>query len=75
VKRGDIVVHIHGGGGGYGDPLDRAPALVKRDILNEYVSLGKAKEDYGVVIDPRTLEVDLKATQELRDSMKKARTI
>jgi len=72
LKRGDTVVHIHGGGGGYSDPLHRDPGLVEKDVINEYVSLERAREDYGVVIDPSILKVDLKATQEKRDSMRKA---
>lgn len=74
LKRGDTVIHIHGGGAGYGDPLDRDPEMVEKDVINEYVSLEKAKKDYGVVIDPTTLKVDFKATQELRDSMKKSKS-
>ena len=57
----------HPGGGGYGDPLERDAESVERDVINGYVSLEKAREDYSVVIDSMTLRVDLKATQQLRD--------
>jgi N-methylhydantoinase B len=59
------------GGGGYGDPLERDPELVEWDVREGYVSIEAARRDYGVVIHPGTLEVDLEATKELRSSMKK----
>lgn len=54
------------GGGGWGDPLDRPPEKVLADVLDELVSLDAAREKYGVVIHPGTLEADGKATAELR---------
>jgi len=68
---GDIITFYNPGGGGYGDPLERDPEMVESDVSNGYVSLEKAREDYGVVIDPKTMKLDLKATQKLRDSIKK----
>jgi len=68
---GDIITFYNPGGGGYGDPLARDPEMVESDVSNGYVSLEKAREDYGVVIDPKTRKLDLKATQKLRDSIKK----
>jgi N-methylhydantoinase B len=38
------------GGGGYGDPFERAPAQVLRDVVDGYVSLEAAREQYGVAI-------------------------
>jgi N-methylhydantoinase B len=64
-----IVIDV-AGGGGYGDPLDRDPEMVQEDVIQGYVSLEKAKEDYGVVIDTGTLMVDTAATEELRRSMR-----
>jgi N-methylhydantoinase B len=40
-------------------------------VLNGYVSIEKAREDYGVVIDPATLKVDLAETENLRAAKKK----
>jgi N-methylhydantoinase B len=57
------------GGGGWGDPLERDPAMVLTDFLNHYVSRNGARDDYGVVIDDRD-EVDLKATEALRQKMR-----
>lgn len=68
LKPGDVVVMDAAGGGGYGDPLDREPERVLHDVLNGYVSLESAGEDYGVVIDAAAMEVDLEATKKLRET-------
>lgn len=73
LKPGDVVTFHNPGGGGYGDPLDADPEKVERDVINGYVSLEKAREDYGVVIEPQTLKVDLNATRKLRRSRMKSR--
>ncbi|MEW5920828.1 MAG: hydantoinase B/oxoprolinase family protein [Bacillota bacterium] len=66
VPKGTIWYQQAGGGGGYGDPKLRPVEKVLKDVKNEVVSVEKAREDYGVVIDPETLTVDKKATAELR---------
>jgi len=63
---GDVISFRQPGAGGYGDPLERDPARVLEDVLDEYVSLEQAREAYGVVIDPRTMTVDLEGTERLR---------
>jgi N-methylhydantoinase B len=40
--------------------------MIENDVLEGYISVEKAKEDYGVVIDPMTMKVDREATQRLR---------
>ncbi len=70
LRPGDVVTMDAAGGGGYGDPLQRELELVKRDVLDGYVSLGGARDHYGVVIDPDTMEIDMDATRSLRDSLK-----
>jgi len=70
VKAGDIMEKYIQGGGGYGDPIERDTWRVQEDVSNERVSIEKAKEIYGVVIDPDTLEVDVEATSELRKKHK-----
>lgn len=72
MKPGDVIVMDAAGGGGFGDPLERDPEMVQEDVIQGYVSLEKAREDYGVVIDPATLKADLAATEELRRSMRMA---
>jgi N-methylhydantoinase B len=69
VNPSDIITFRNPGGGGYGDALDRDPERVEQDVINGYVSLEKAREDYGVVINPGILRLDPEATRELRDSM------
>ena len=54
--------------GGYGDPLEREPALVLSDVLDGFTTLELAERDYGVVIDPETLSVDVDATRAARES-------
>ena len=72
LKPGDVVVMDAAGGGGYGDPLDRDPELVESDVADGYVSLESATKDYGIVINPDTMKVEVDATQRLRKSLKKA---
>jgi N-methylhydantoinase B len=66
LKPGDIVTIDAAGGGGHGNPLERDPEMVESDVIEGYVSLEKAKKDYGVVLDPKTLKVDIEETKKLR---------
>jgi N-methylhydantoinase B len=68
---GDVIEFESAGGGGYGDPLLRDPQTVEADVVNGYVSIEKAREYYGVVIDPSTLKVDAAETDKVRGSRKK----
>lgn len=65
---GDIVRVETNAGGGCGNPFERAPAAVLNDVLDRYVTIECAREDYGVAIDPTSLTLDLGATQKLRAS-------
>ncbi len=67
---GDVLAFYSAGGGGYGNPFERELDLVKRDVERGYVSIEGAKQDYGVVIDPKTWEPDLEGTKTLRNSRK-----
>jgi len=71
LKKGEIVSFRGGGGGGYGSPLERDPERVRLDVMDGYVSLERAEEDYGVVIDETTLRIDVQATEKLRESVKR----
>jgi N-methylhydantoinase B len=63
----DTVVTIEiPGGGGYGPPFERDPALVLADVRGGYVSEAAARERYGVAIDTASWRVDAEATQALR---------
>ena len=66
LKRGDRLVIRTPGGGGYGDPLERPPEMVLRDVSNGLVSVQAAEESYGVVIDPVELRVSGDATAKTR---------
>jgi N-methylhydantoinase B len=70
-ESGDVIQFQSAGGGGYGDPLKRNPLAVEQDVLNEYVSIEQALNDYGVVIDPKTLNADLEQTQKIREQRKR----
>ena len=60
-------------GGGYGNPLKRDPKLVVEDILDDFTSVELAREAYGVVVDPKTLAIDVAATKKLRAKLLKQR--
>lgn len=66
LETGQQLVYEFGGGGGWGDPLDRDPQAVLEDVWDEYVSIEGALRDYGVVItgslEDMTLTVDDEAT-------------
>src|SRR5262245_60200353 len=66
LKADDAFLIRSGGGGGYGNPLERAIEEVEQDVRQGYVSVKAAKELYGVVIDPNTLAVDRAASATLR---------
>lgn len=74
---GERYAYRYGGGGGWGDPLDRDPQQVLEDVLDEYVSIAGARRDYGVVLsgtlEALDLEVDTEATRTLRDSVRRTR--
>ena len=61
-----------GGGGGWGNPLDREPQLVREDVREELISKDAALKHYGVVLTD-DLSVDVKATQERRDRLRSGR--
>ena len=65
LNAGDTYVLESGGGGGYGDPLERPVSAVDHDVQLGYVSAEAARRDYGVVLDDR-LRVDQTATARLR---------
>jgi N-methylhydantoinase B len=50
--------------------LERDIDAVRDDVRDELVSVESAKNDYGVIIDPATIEVNIEATEELRKQLK-----
>ncbi len=77
MHAGERIMFDYGGGGGWGDPLDRDPEAVLDDVLDEYVSVEGAKRDYGVVLsgslEELTLEIDETATEHLRNDLRASR--
>jgi N-methylhydantoinase B len=65
-----------GGGGGFGDPLDREPWRVLEDVRDEYVSIEAAERDYAVVIhrNGRGYDLDVRATDDLRAARRSSDT-
>jgi N-methylhydantoinase B len=76
ISAGERIMYDYGGGGGWGDPLDRDPRAVLDDVLDEYVSVEGARRDYGVVLtgslDELTLSVDVDATARVRAERRSA---
>jgi N-methylhydantoinase B len=71
VKKGDLLYFNTWGGGGWGDPFDRDPELVRSDVERGLVSAAGARR-YGVVIADDE-SVDIAATDELRSQLREAR--
>jgi acetophenone carboxylase len=67
-----IIVGLSTGGTGYGDPLDRAPEEVARDVTKNLVSADIARNVYGVVLTGRG-HVDADATRAERAAQIAAR--
>lgn len=72
LRAGDAFLAQSGGGGGFGDPLERAAALVAHDVRQEYVSPAVARDIYGVVIGADGY-ADLEGTERRREELRKAR--
>lgn len=71
--KGDVYHCIGMGGGGYGDPIDRDPALVLRDVVNGLVTPEHAAKTYGVVVTGEPLRVDDEATAQQREAIRTER--
>jgi N-methylhydantoinase B len=70
---GDVISFQQSGAGGYGDPLEREPIRVLEDVLDDYLSVEAAREQYAVVIAGAgaDLRVDEAATSALRASRRR----
>ena len=73
VKAFDIVAGGTAGGGGYGDPLERDPLLVMKDLEDGVVSHRVATEIYRVSYNRETLMVDQDETAALRQKEREER--
>ena len=61
-EEGSEMIYETAGGGGWGDPFARDPALVLRDVQEGNISPEAAREEYGVVLKNGLTEVDEKQT-------------
>jgi N-methylhydantoinase B len=66
LTRDDVFSWELAGGGGWGDPRKRDPERVRQDVMRGYVSRKGAEDDYGVVLDPGDLTVNVTATERRR---------
>ena len=73
VKQGELYMIVQGAGGGYGDPLERDPDAVIKDIRDAIISESTARRIFKVAFDARTLSVDAKETERLRNEEREAR--
>jgi N-methylhydantoinase B len=60
---GDRIRFMLSGGGGYGSPLEREPERVRDDVIADLVSIEAARHEYGVIIDPVSLQIDAAKTR------------
>jgi N-methylhydantoinase B len=72
-KKNDVLYMRTENGGGYGDPLEREPDLVARDVKHGLVSRQAAREVYGVVMSDADDSVDLLESRKLRAQIKQER--
>ena len=73
VLNGDLWSLFNGGGGGYGDVLERDPDMVMEDLNREIISRATAEMVYHVAYNPQTLDVDYDKTEQLRQNEREAR--
>lgn len=67
ITKNDVILHEQAGGGGFGDPFERDPELILKDVISEKISIDFARREHGVVINPITFEINLKETNKLRN--------
>ena len=73
AQDGELYMISQGAGGGYGDPLDRDPAAVAKDLELGRISLTVAHDIFAVEWDPETRRLDPEATSALRAEARAAR--
>ena len=73
VRAGERLILRTAGGGGWGDPLTRPPGLVHDDVTRGLLSEAGAEDGYGVVLQGSRRDLDPRATEDLRDSMRRNR--
>jgi N-methylhydantoinase B len=76
LSLGEWIKGTEAGGGGYGDPLQRDPEMVRKDVLERWVSIERAQSSYGVVLvgEGESMSVSAPATVALRRRLTRERT-
>ena len=69
LKKGDLIRIISPGGGGWGPPADRPAQSVLDDVLDGFISVESAHDDYGVVLASDGVSLDMAATARRRGEM------
>ena len=69
LKKDDEVLVITGNGAGYGNPFERNPELVLKDVDDELLTEKQAKELFGVIINEENhlKKIDMEQTKKLRN--------
>ena len=70
MKEGETIRVETCGGGGYGPPWERDPALVLRDVREEKLSFERARDVYGACINPADHSDDTARTTDLRTTLR-----
>jgi N-methylhydantoinase B len=73
LAEGDVVEMTVSGGAGYGDPLQRRPELVAKDLSEGLISAGAAVDVHGVVVDGEG-RPDVAATAARREQIRTERS-
>jgi N-methylhydantoinase B len=78
LNAGDVFIRPSAGGGGFGDPLERDLDAVLEDVVDEYVTVDRARKDYGVVVecvdrDLGEYRVDVSGTEREREEIRNRR--
>ena len=72
IREGETWNGVSAGGGGWGNPLDRNPEQVRRDLRDEWISEDTARNVFGIVVgDDLERSLDLAATEQLRAELRK----
>jgi N-methylhydantoinase B len=73
LRATDVLYMRMSSGGGYGDPLERDPQAVLRDVENGIISTEEAASIYGVVVSEADYSVDVAATERSRARLREER--
>jgi N-methylhydantoinase B len=73
VQAGDRILFRTAGGGGWGDPLEREPRRVRDDVARNLLTTDVARDDYGVILGGDGLNIDVRATEDCRATLRSRR--